>query len=910
MIRTQPPRKSKDPKRQTSVNGSRAKKEPKARTQQKTDNQAFNGEAEQGVGETEAPISRQVKHSAIEPIILHQAGNPGPSFLTHNAHHTILQLPAQLNVIEKDTLFSHFKPTRPFTAAHPMPLHTTPGLGPTTPDLMVRALHTKHAYHRELEGLEKRYENVTADHPLDPSAGENMQHTVAVVYAALLDRDPDPYLQVGTGYDYHFTGGTLVARQAHRSSESGCIATLFKSIGASLEDVEVLRVEVAKEDDLHCHGDLKVSDRQACPTGYGGPILEIVPDDGGNSVVLVRKRNVIIVLREVETDPSGAKEWRAVQNVFSTNPLASVCFVSASPAQCPGTIILCTTDYRRQLQLWTVGDEEESCEDIVELPKLSPVNGTGAKHRPDDKWSAVRCVDRNHLLVACLDRRTVHFYGIERNAPTDDDPDDPDLYRLVHRGAMELSRWTYECEQCCALEVTPSERLLFIATSHKLIVGKLEGGDPSAPDANIGLTVLLVFTHNLKQRPVFISHQCEDASAESDKQHHFVLFGSHLPMGYGVAHFTRIANGTPLPVYAARHYPYHPPTFHDSYKLAQTRGCCISAYQPLQKRFDACQSGAVLIRRMPADDETGDQQRLHILLQTSAGDLLQQRLTYNFDRDEEPVADHANATEQTRRMATVLQRWHEMLVRQAGQLPYRVTSFKPMVKFRDIFNCPVGGNELKRILYLTPKMKRKRRRTKKAGGSEEPGAGQSEQEDNDGDDDDYDEQQPSTSSWQMKRSVERRRRKHGNEAPPIPWRQTVEQLQQYRDVLAPAMLAVWGVGDAANMPSQATNVEQIPTKLPPLADVNERVGSWVNGTITAGHDDEHDSAVDSDDGGAAKRRRIETDRMPATQEDTVADERDLFSPPFTSTQQSQTLTGSQLSQTGRRVPRKMYSKGF
>uniref|UniRef100_A0A182SWU0 Uncharacterized protein n=1 Tax=Anopheles maculatus TaxID=74869 RepID=A0A182SWU0_9DIPT len=584
-------------------------------------------------------------------------------------------------------------------------------------------------------------------------------------------------------------------------------------------------------------------------------------------------------------------------------------------------------DYRRQLQLWTISDEEESCEDIVELPKLLLANGTGVKDRSDDRWSAVRCVDRTHsLLVACLDRRRVNFYTIERNEPASSDPD-AHLFRLVHRGATDFSRWTYKCEQCCALEVTQSKRLLFIATCHKLIVGRIEEV-PLAPEENIELKVLLVFTHNLKQRPVFLSHQWEDGGGGSSMEHHFVLFGSHLPMSYGLAHFTRTANGTAAsPVYAVRHYPYHPPAFHETYKLTQTQGFCISAYQPLQKRFDACQSGAVLIRGLTADDDAKDRQ-LHILLQTSAGDLLQQRVTHNFYRDEQSVAvDQATVCAQTQQMVTVLQHWHEMLMKQqqaGGQLPYRATGFKTLAKFRDIFNCPVDGDELKRILFLPPEIKRKRNRKRKAAVNkdEEQEQSQSEKEeenDNDDDDDDYDDyddddERFSSCNSQMKRSLQRRHRKLDHKAP-LPWRQTVEQLQQYRDVLAPAMLAVWGIGAAGTVPSQATNLEQIPTKLPPLADVNERVGSWVNDTITSSHDkpegnDSDSQSVETTDGGGLKRTGL--DRDTGTQEE-IADDRDFFSQPFTttSTQQSQTFTSSQLSQSGaRRLPRKIYSKGF
>uniref|UniRef100_A0A6E8V3X3 TATA box-binding protein-associated factor RNA polymerase I subunit C n=2 Tax=Anopheles coluzzii TaxID=1518534 RepID=A0A6E8V3X3_ANOCL len=907
MIRKQRPKRSKPQDGKTDEAGDNVKKEPTKRKRER-----------KSVPKNVLPAGQsegaQYINPAIEPIVRHNVGNPSSTFLRRNPHHSILQLPLQPNVLTEDTLLTHFKTTRPFTATLPMPLHTTPGLGPSMPDLMVRAIHTKQAYERELHSLRKKYQKVATDRPLDLHGNgedESVQHTVTLVYAALLDRDPDPYLKLETNYNPHFTGGTMVAVPGGAGS-----ATIFKATGESLQDVEVLRI--------HCDGEgFEVGQVQACPMEMEGPLLELVPSEDG-SVILARKRHVVIILREINVTPDSV-EWRPVQHIFSVNPLASVCFVGGS------TLTLCTTDYARQLQLWTFSDDEETCEDMVTLPQSVPKHSPTTKEERvtchnNDHWSAVRCVD-GHSLVACLDRTQLHLYTVVRNgenSPTRD-------WRLAHRGASDFSRWISPCEQCCALEVTSSEELLFIATTHKLIVAKIEesvdqppteesaqnGGD-SFDFGNVKLIVkvLLVFAHNLKQCPVFLSHQW-NATADHDTEHHFVLFGSHLPMSYGVASFTRSPNPTDLfgePVYATQHYPYHPPTFHDTYKQAQAQGHCLSAYEPLRKRFYACQSGAALLRScLPTDNGTERHEpRLYILLQTSAGDVVQQSLSYDFDRDEEKQHELKRPdVERQQHIGARLQQWHEKLVGQAGRIPYRATSFKTMQKFRDIFNCPVEGSELRQILYLPPEVKRKHRRKKREDEKEEDLNTEEEQHEDDEEDEGVwcpSQSVASGSSSAAEPSVIRRRRKYGRKAPP-PWRQTLEDLQQYRDVLAPTLLSVWGVGNT-DVPPQATNMEQIPTKLPPLADINERIGSWVTAATSEQLQRDTPETAEED-------LELTVPNVTAAAKDEYGDMKedadgDLFSQPLT---QSQFISASQLSQqmvrsTVARPARKTYSKGF
>uniref|UniRef100_A0A182JRL8 Uncharacterized protein n=1 Tax=Anopheles christyi TaxID=43041 RepID=A0A182JRL8_9DIPT len=899
----QPTTQSKEQAEKTNEASGSIKKEPSKRKKGVSKN-VFTSGPDEGA---------QWINPAVEPIIRQQTGNPSYTFLRRNPHHSILQLPLQPNVLTKDTLLSHFKTTRPFTASLPTPLHTTPGLGPSTPDLMVRYLHTKHAYQRELHSLEKKYKKVAADHPLDRhdnDVAETVEHTVAVIYAALLDRDPDPYLKQDTDYDYHFTGGAMVAIPGRASS-----ATIFKACGECLQDVEVLRIH-------HDGRDWNVKEVQACATDMADPVLELVSGDGGK-VILVRKRYLIIVLREMHVAPDRT-EWRPVQQFFSLNPLASVCFVGGP------TLTLCATDYEHNLQLLTISDEELTCEHIVQLPPSSQnyshnVKGNWKAYRKDDQWTAVRCVD-GHSLVACLDRTRIHFYTVIRNKTSNDES------QLVYRGADEFSRWISPCEQCCALEVTHSEGLLFIATGHKLIVGKIEehaskhpvdeseqnkrSSSESGTD-NIAVKVLLVFAHNLKQYPVFLNHQW-DARAGL----HFVLFGSHLPMSYGVASFTRSSNPSDPcggQVYATQHFPYHPPTFHDTYKQAQRQGHCLSAYEPLRKRFYACQSGAVLLRiGRPTVNEEREEPRLHILLQTSAGDVLQQRLSYDFDREEKQ--HDRKQTQEHQHIGSLLQHWHDRLVKQAGRIPYRATNFKTMRKFRDIFNCPIEGSELKEILFLPPEVKQKQKRRKKStlSGQDEEEEEEEEEDGNEAYNDEEDEgvwfssqSVASGSTNAGEPSVIRRQRKYGFK-PPLPWRQTLEDLQQYRDVLAPAMLSVWGIGNA-DVPAQATNLEQIPTKLPPLSDIHERVGSWVNASTT----EQRDTAeIGVEEDLIVPKKAVATEEYGVQQLEEGEQEEELFSQPLTqsqfisASQQSQQMGHSSVRPTVTRPSRKVYSKGF
>uniref|UniRef100_A0A182Q2H2 Uncharacterized protein n=1 Tax=Anopheles farauti TaxID=69004 RepID=A0A182Q2H2_9DIPT len=711
----------------------------------------------------------------------------------------------------------------PFTASHALPFHVTAN-EPTTPDLMIRALHVKKAYENELRGLEKRYKRATKEHPLHPGLNAPgspsiLQHSVTIVYAGMLDRDPDPHLLTSTGYDYNFTGGAMVA-----STDSNALVTIFKATGTNLQDVEVLSIDTSKEKML------TLREVQHCPTGSSDPIHEIVFGLGAED-----------------------------------------------------TFTLCTTNYRRQLQIWTVGTDDVECESLVDH-QHTPHHKPRLNIRKDDDWSAVRWIE-SLSLVACLDRTQINFYTVKTRAKSNEQ-------RLVYRGRSDFTAWTACCEQYCALEVTQPEELVFVASSHKIIVAKImqKKCEDSATTSKRKFTVnvLLVFPHHLKQPPVYISHQ-RNAVSNNEVQH-LVMFGNHLPHSYGVASFTCTNASESGPVYSTRHFPYHPPTFYDAYKLARTRGFCLSAYEPLRKRFFACQSGAILLK--------GPSTCFHILLQTSVGDLLHQHISLQLtEKKDATIVDEQKVPE-------TLQRWHETLVNQAGRIAYRATSFKTLSKLRDLFNSPLEANDqLKQLIFLPEQQSKRKRRRKNPQESwlrdETETNNQQEQKT-----ENYSESVSSSSSDDTVPSfVRRRRKKYGIQQPP-PWEQTVEELLQYRDVLAPAMLGVWGIGDAAKPDAKSAIPEQIPTKLPPLADVHERVDSWVTMSADVATTTAEIKGIDS---------FLSPSQEPIIKRQKVDYEEQDF---FSQTQsQSQTFVGTQLSQqpqstTKSAVRRKAYTKGF
>ncbi|KFB40801.1 AGAP001453-PA-like protein [Anopheles sinensis] len=800
----------------------------------------------------------------LKPLVQSLTSNPNITHQQFHLHHTVLQVPLQPNVLRNDTLFSHFEIKTPWTVRLPVPLYCTPGPGPTPPDPMVRQVLAKYNYKRELASVHRAYKLIETHRSLpnldlrEVEEDDTVKNSAAVIYAGLLDREPDRYLLLESGYDYHFTGGSMASIVTPKGSRT--LATVFAAGGENLEEVNIIQL-----DHLDSQESNKIEAKKSanCLTeDLDGPVLEITADVAGRCV-LIRKRHTIVVLREVpsrrsrqendeepSTISSGDTEWRATQRIHSNVPFASVCIMNLS-LLVKRTISICTTDYRRHMRLWQIdrkADPVEKCS--KKLPRnKSRIEMQTEEIPKEDKWSAVRCVD-GRSLIACLNRHQIHLYSIREETDRNDSDEEVESpkVKFVFRGSSDVSQWTIACERASALEVAPSERLIFIATCHKIIVANVESlecdeassssSSSSNDESMLRVNVLIVFAHNLRQRPVFMSHVAhsgdDDESDEEGGEHHFLLFGSHLPMSYGVCSFTKSCikgSASEQPQYYTRHLPLHPSTFHDAYRIAQASGHCLSADEPLKRRFYACQSGMVLL---PAKGNGSEQEDgyPHIILQTSGGDLLHQKIvTKRLEQDSSSASDLTQSREEHSNVTEELHRWHEKLLLDYSikPKPYKATDFRTLKRFRDVFNCTYDPDDLKDFLFHPPAKKRPKRRPKKRMGRESsPTRSISSVSDTSlsasvaGD---YAAARPEVSNGRRQRPE------------PLAWRQTIEELQQYKDVLAPGMLAVWGYGGPDFAMSVGTTTgaqsftEQIPTKLPPYQNVNEFVGNWVAKTL-------------------------------------------------------------------------------
>ncbi|XP_052863352.1 uncharacterized protein LOC128269988 [Anopheles cruzii] len=732
-----------------------------------------------------------IQHSLLGPTIQKWTGK-NQNMIHRYTHHALLQVPLQPNVLSKETIFGHFEPEKRWHVGLPTPLYIVPETdGPTVPDLMVRFLHQKNTYSRKLRSTRIAFQHIKSKRAVKHRVGSlndsgGMQNSAALVYAALLDRDPDPYLHPEANYDYHFTGGSCATLNTFDGKSRTTVTTVFKAIGESLAEVEVMQIRCHKEE-------LAVRRVQICNTNIAGPILEIltIGDHPAGCFVLVRKRNTIVILREqlVENKLEPISRWVPFATIVSVVPFASVCTINPTAHKNRQMLTLCTTDYQRVLRLWTIECSKHNQTGNVQFVKQLQLP---AKHSSDG-WSTVRCVDGGSIL-ACLDRDMVYLYRVKSE---DASPE------LVYCGGQDFSQWTYVCESHCALDVAPDEGLIFIATCHHLFVVRLashegaQSGSDSGDDAKPSLKVVIVFAHNLRQRPVFmhfLPYSFEEEAATGKEEQCFLLLASHLAMDYCICPINRQSTGdderSPCNM-VARQYPYRPRTFFDSYKLAQRQGHCLSAQEPLKRRFFACHSGACLV----SFDHC-----LYVILQNSCGDLLQQKMS-------------ANTSECHREDATVpevIRRWHEQLIEEqtphyeSGHAPYKATDFRPLKRFRDIFNYP-GRLSSDLVEQIFPKKIVKKEGAKSIEPMEEAGSASSVASDSDYSDFE-DEVTP--------RSNQK----------PLPWQQTIEQIQQYKDVLVSPLLDVWGYGTEQAAESHHT----IPTTLPPYNNVNERVDSWIN----------------------------------------------------------------------------------
>ncbi|XP_035782381.1 uncharacterized protein LOC118461303 [Anopheles albimanus] len=789
-------------------------------------NRTTDATQEQTTVKSEKVERRDGHHYALAPTVHFWTGKSG-MYARNHEHQSILQLPLQPGVVTAETLLDHFQPTKQWQVELPLPLYTAPGSsGPTVPDAMVRSLSAKKMHNRQLERTQQAYRKSKSKRT-EIDRGCTAVSSAALLYAALLDRDPDPYLRHHAAYNYHYTGGCCAWVRASTKDR----AILFKAVGERLEQLEVLQLE--------CAGGADGLETELIPLlnlpETEGPILEIVtnqraPAYDSSTRVAIRKRNEIMVVREITDETTGSSSWQVCQTVHSTVPFASVCFVRLPEAPSrhrDATVALCTTDYRSLLRLWTHDRSnrhdatgELQCVTQLLLPKQSS----------GDDWSTVRCVD-SAALVACLDRRKLHLYRIVREdsngscdveAPSAAEIGDGSALRFESCAVKQpFTQWTFPCERACALEVAPDDKLIFIATCHHLLVAQLDPHatssetmsdlDGSSSDSaesmsekRFRLVVLIVYAHNLQQRPSFLSFKRHSFDEKKHREpEYFLLLAGHLAMCYCLCTFSRRATDKR---YVAHHYPYHPRTFADSYKVAQRHGYCLGVSEPLKRRFSAYQSGALLIPF---------RQRLAILLQNSCGDLLQQTII--------PSATEATVVKSVKNetnVAETIRIWNERLLEEqlasteTGHLPYTASNFRKMKKFRHIFNCPDSKTSTlsEQIFRATDA---KARSTGKHSFHSAAAHDSSDDTDSMSGDDDESDGGSADVPRQPKAATE----------------QTMEELRSYKDMLVQPLLSVWGYGDTVLTSGVVVpQADQIPVRLPGYDElpVSERIACWMS----------------------------------------------------------------------------------
>ncbi|XP_058453540.1 uncharacterized protein LOC131431697 [Malaya genurostris] len=632
--------------------------------------------------------------------ISNAVGHPVTQPFSYYSHVNILQLPFQPNVITSETIHSHFE-NPPWSTTYPVPLSTHRGVAKVcSKQLMLRLVKAKRSHLTILGNMKLHYKRKKPLLNKRMRQAHNVFPNIAFKVAEQINRDPDKWFSERYGYDYYFTSGSLAVIDCDQS------LWVVNTVGEKMDRVEIVPANVID-------GRLAL-ETSAIKRYYmeadKGPIFETVwhvsdsicasssksvTNDGQLNVKIAfrRKHHIDILWTQTNFD----KMKRA--NIRSKVP-----FISCSFQHRNSGWLMFTSDSEKVVKMWNCNQGEIL--GTLHLPREPSL---------EDCWSCVRPISKTFLI--CLDRTTLRLVEIVDNA-------------LMTIQLTQLKSWLWSCEKASSLEVCSKECLIFIGTTHKLLVLRIV---KQGQENLFEFQHFITFTHNLKHYPTMIRF-----GADSSLVYH-VWISSHLPGDTKLCSFRKV----PPKRFVTKHLPLKPLTVQESNHLARTQGKCIYPAAVLKRRLQLFHSGIALIV---------DADHFHMLLQNSFGDIFHQRIVEN--------PNELNAREIPARFHS----WNDELNSFNVSQPPAATDFKNLRGFKRIFTCS-AQQPVNNVPETTDDTFHKRPR----------------------------------------------------------WQQTIEQLHEYRDMLASDMLAIWDF-----RPNVARAKRRLSTEEP--INVTERISIWLEET--------------------------------------------------------------------------------
>ncbi|XP_058822298.1 uncharacterized protein LOC131683908 isoform X2 [Topomyia yanbarensis] len=640
-------------------------------------------------------------HSELRQIS-NSVGHPVQHPMRFYTHLNLLQLPLQPGILTPETIHKHFEPP-PWNTTYPVPLVTYRGVAKANAgQLMFRLVKAKKAHLTTLNSMKMNFHRKKRLLKKELRKTQNLYPNTVFKVAEQMNRDPDKWFSARFGYDYYFTSGSLAVVDCE------LFVWIVNTVGEELDEVEIVPAKVAG-----AQLELETSEMKRYELGSDqGPIFEtawhVSEGECGNNSGRQTSRSEngrmdvkIAFRRKHQIDIMWTKAGIDAMKIKSIT--SEVPFISCSFQHRGNGWLMFTSDLEKIIKLWDCKQGEVV--GSLQLPKEDAIG---------DCWSCVRPIGKNFLI--CLDRTMVRLVVIVDT-------------ELITNQTTSLESWLWSCEKASCLEVCPKERLIFIGTTHKLLILKMV---PQGIEKQLDFQQIITFTHNLKHYPTMLRFGLDSL------QNYHVWVSSHLSGDTKLCSFAKV----PPKRFATKHLPLKPLTVLESNHLARTKGKCIYPAAVLKRRVELFHSGIAFII---------DSNNFHMLLQNSIGDIFYQRIIQD--------PNESNAQQ----IPTLFHSWMLQLNSINISQPGTATDFKNLRGFKRIFTCS------------------NHRQTE----NPEPPAA-------DG-------------------AFRRRPR----------WQQTVEQLHEYRDLLASDMLSIWGF-----RPDVTGAKRRLSQDVP--INVTERISHWLD----------------------------------------------------------------------------------